>query len=330
MSKKIISVILALMLLASTAVMAAVSASAAEGEYYDPKPYVASDAVDAVGTFRYFFLLPNDWKNDWTQSAGVYWWDGTDPCGSLDGAQAGVKWPGYQIYQFSPEEVTMYANNDPSTGEALVTGTVWYVDVPQDVTVIIFSNALDGGDSSWDNFDQERYEKAYQTTNISVEGIWPEDGNPNYPGPEKVEDNSNMIYIIDPSQTSESVTGKKTFVGDWYFYHGGDMWDTQLDPKYGGAAGELPGDPVTDVPTDPNGDPDEPTTAPTTGSDNEKPEPSQGATSAVSTKDQTEPTTLAGNGTIATGSLSLAVIVLIIAAAATSVVIVLRKKEFEK
>lgn len=327
MSKKIISVILTLMLLASTAVMATVSASAAEGEYYDPQPYVASDDAAQVGTYRYFFLLPNDWKNEWTESAGIYWWAGTDACGSLDGAQAGVKWPGYQIYQFSPEEVTMYENNDPETGNAIVTGTVWYVDVPQDVQVIIFSNAYDGGDPTWDNFDQARYEKAYQTVNIGVEGIWPEDGDPNYPD-EIVETNNNMIYIIDPNNTSATEWGKLTFGGGWYFYHGGDKWDTQLNPVHGGANGLEPGDPVTEVPTDPSGNPVE-TQKPTTSDNGKTPGPAQGPTSVVGSPDQTE-TTVSDNGTIATGSFSLAIIVLVIAVAATGVAIVIRKRELEK
>ena len=327
MSKKIVSVILTLMLLISTSAMAMISVSAADGEYYEPQPYNASDAAKEIGFNRYFFLLPDNWKNDYTQSAGIYWWSGTDACGSLDGAQAGVKWPGYKIYQFSNEQVTMYANNDKNTGEAIVTGTVWYVDVPKDVPTIIFSNALDGGDATWDNFNEDKYKNAFQTDDIQVEGIWPEDGNPNYP--EMVDTMNNMIYIIDPSQTSESVTGKQTFYGDWYFYHGGDKWDTGLNPTYGGAGGDQPGDPAIVQPTNPQ----EPTQAPTAGSDT-TPAPQQGATSSVSTNDQatsaTQPTTLAGNGTIATGSLSLAVIVLVIAAAATGVVIVLRKRELEK
>lgn len=237
MKKRLISFVLTLMLLVGTTLTGTVSVSAYEGEYYEPQPYVPSDEAKEVGTCRYFFLLPDEWKNEWTDSAGAYWWDGTDPCGSLDGP---IKWPGYKMYQYSDEKVTMYAGNDKSSGEAVVTGTVWYLDVPADVYVIVFNNALDGGLPHYDNFDQERYSSAYLTVNISAEGIWPEDGNPNYPGPNFIWDNNNMIYIIDPTKTSVTDEGQHIFTGDWYFYHGGDKWDTQLNPIYGGEYGEEP------------------------------------------------------------------------------------------
>ncbi|MCH5300544.1 MAG: hypothetical protein J1E56_04420 [Ruminococcus sp.] len=316
MSKKIVSVILTLMLLISTSAMAAISVSAANGEFYDPQPYSPSADAQKVGLNRYFFLFPNNWKNDYTQSAGIYWWDGTDANSSLDGTSQGVKWPGYKIHQFSTEEVTMYADNNKESGEALVTGTVWYVDVPSDVTTIIFNNALDGGEKTWDNYDQARNEAARQTTNINVEGIYPEDNNPNYPEIE-LETMNNMIYIIDPSLTgTNEVSGQSTYAGVWYFYHGGDQWDTEANPIYGGVDGPEPGDPTTGATPDP-----------TNGT---TPAPQNPAGSSTNDQPTTQPTTAAGNGTIATGSISLAIIVLMISAAATGVVIALRKKELEK
>ena len=109
MSKKIISIILAILLIGATTVVG-VSAEDGEeiiGEYYLPTPYVASEEAQAVGFNRYFFLMPDNWSNEWTSSAGMYWWDGTDPCGSLDGAQAGVKWPGYQIYKYGDSKANV-------------------------------------------------------------------------------------------------------------------------------------------------------------------------------------------------------------------------------
>lgn len=344
MSKKIVSIILALMLLASTAVMATVSASAEDGVFYEPKPYVPSETAQEVGLVRFFFLLPNDWKNDWTDSAGIYWWSGTDPVGALDGSgSTESKWPGYKMYLFDPKEYTFYTDNDKENGEPLVTGTVWYVDLPCDVPTVVFSNALDGGDQSWDNFNQERYLKAYQTTDVQSEGIFPEDGFDGFvETDEEFETNNNMIYIINPELTSESVTGKQTFVGNWYLYHGDDKWDTPDNPIYNGSEGDEPGDPreggaeQPTVPADGNdnnnqntdnkGDKDPAGTTP----DGSAPVPATGAGSNVSTPDQTQPTTVAGNGAIATGSVSLAIIALIIAAAITGVVIALRKREYER
>ena len=74
MSKKIISIVLAVMLMVSMISVAMVSASAevdANGRYA---------AAEDVDTNRYFFYMPDDWYNEYTSTAGVYWWDGTDAC----------------------------------------------------------------------------------------------------------------------------------------------------------------------------------------------------------------------------------------------------------
>lgn len=318
MSKKILSVVLVLVLLVATA---AVSVSAAAGEYYEPKLYVPSEAAKEVGQNRYFFLLPDDWKNEFTESAGVYWWDGTDPCGAADGSGGTIKWPGYKISQFSSTPVTQtYTDVDGS--EKTFTGTVWYVDVPVDVTTIIFHNAYDGGDMSWDNFDENRYVKAYQTVDIGSE-YYDFGESDNYP--DGTESFNNMIYIIDPTQTVVNpLNGKSTFAGEWYYYHGGNKWDTQLDPVYGGADGDLPGEPEVVGPTTPVA----PTTAPATNPEGTtKPAPQQGATSNVASPDQDS--TVAGNGTIATDGFSMAMVMLVVAAAVVGVAVVVRKRQIE-
>lgn len=323
MSKRIISVILTLMLLASTAVVATVSVAAAEGEsqYYTPKTYVPSEDAVKAGQNRYFFVLPDEWVNDYTNEAGVYWWAGTDACGSLDGAQAGVKWPGYKIWQFTTNKVNVYQDNDPSK-DVLYQGTVWYVDVPIDVATIIFTNALDGGDESWPDFDEKRYVAAAQTVDVGSE-YYDAGENDNYP--DGTESFNNMIYIIDPSQTSTSVTGKSTYGGAWYYYHGNatsgyEKWDTQLNPTYGGAEGEAPGEPEVPQPT---AGPTEPTTAEAT----DKPAPATNPTSNVSTADSPEPTNVTSGGTVATNDSSSAIIVLVALLAATGVMIAIKKKE---
>lgn len=316
MSKKIVSIVLALVLLVATAV---VSVSAAVGEYYEPKTYEPKAEVDR---YRYFFLLPDDWKNEYTESAGAYWWDGTESCGSADGANEGVKWPGYKINQFSPDTVTQnYIDKDGN--EASFTGTVWYVDCPTDVTTIIFHNAYDGGDMSWDNFDEDRFVKAYQTVDIGSE-YYDYGESDNYP--EGTESFNNMIYIINPNQTViNDLTGKSVFAGEWYYYHGGNEWDTALDPVYGGVDGELPGDPVVPAPTTPVA----PTTAPATDENGAtKPAPQQGATSNVASNDQA--TTVAGNGTIKTDGFSMAVAMLAVAVAVVGVAVVVRKRKIEE
>lgn len=381
MFKRVLSIIMAVLLLGATA---AISVSAAEGTYYDPKPYVPSDTAKAVGFNRYFFLMPDDWSNEYTSSAGIYWWDGADPCGSLAAAEQGVKWPGYKIYRYADTEAN-----------------VWYCDVPKDVTTIIFNNAFDGGDKSWDNYNPDRDILAYQTVDIGSE-YYDEGESENYPS--GTESFNNMIYIVDPEKTSESVTGKKTFAGEWYFYHGDGMFDTELEPTYGGVDGDEPHEsgvtyeviakakageynasglmyrfpsesqalvgynfyglpegefeftvkdslgntygPVTDsyvgegvgkavVTLDQqsgelkvNIDKDIKPTAPPQPVTNTAPTPAQGATSKVSSAD-TAATTV-GNGTVATGTPSMAAILLVVVASVAGVAVVLRKRKLDK
>ena len=375
MVKRIASILLAVLLIGATAV---IGVSAAEGTYYDPKPYVPSDAAKAVGFNRYFFLMPDEWSNEYTSAAGIYWWDGTDACGSLDGAQAGVKWPGYLIYRYNDAEAN-----------------VWYCDVPVDAPNIVFNNGFDGGDVLWDNYDERRNLMAYQTVDIGSE-YYDYGESDNYP--DGTENFNNMIYVIDPSKTSESVTGKKTYGGEWYYYHGDGKYDTALDPKFGGAEGEAPHESevlytvkaagtdynkqdlmhraedgklltytfygltageYTFTVNDNSGKAFGPATGvysgdgkgkatvtldtetgevkvdlekapePSTQATTAKPDPQTGATSKVSTQD-TPSTTTAGNGTVATGSASFAVILLVVLASVAGVAIVIRKREFDK
>ena len=298
MFKRVLSILMAVLLLGATA---AISVSAAEGTYYDPKPYVPSDDAKAVGFNRYFFLMPDDWNNEYTSSAGIYWWDGADPCGSLAAAEQGVKWPGYKIYKY---------NSDTKAN-------VWYCNVPKDVTTIIFNNAFDGGDKSWDNYDPERDKKAYQTVDIGSE-YYDIGESENYPS--GTESFNNMIYVVDPDKTSESVTGKKTFAGEWYFYHGDGKWDTERKPEFGGAQGDVPPADVDPIVTNPPAS----TTAPATAT----PDPSQGATSRVASADTAA--TTAGNGTIATGTASMAVVLLVVIASVAGAAVVIRKRKLDK
>lgn len=240
MTKKIISIILTILLITSTAI---IGVSAVVGEYNMPKKYLPSEEAKTIGLNRYFFLMPDDWKNEYTETSGVYWWDGTDTCFCDD-----ILWPGYKMKQYSTETVTHYYTDLEGT-EKSYTGTVWYLDVPNDVTMVVFNNALDGGDKSWDNFDEDRFLKANQTVMVGTE-YYDFAESENYP--EGTESFNNMIYIIDPEKTSVSELSKKsTFEGEWYYYHGGNKWDTALNPTYGGADGETPAEPIT---------PDEPTT----------------------------------------------------------------------
>ena len=103
MSKKIISLLLSLMLVVSMVAVAAVSVSA---EVDEQGRYTPSEGTE---TYRYYFYMPSDWYNEYAETAGIYWWIGTDPADP---------WPGYIAH---PTE----------------TENIYYCDVPTNVTTII-------------------------------------------------------------------------------------------------------------------------------------------------------------------------------------------------
>ena len=79
MKKKLLSLVLAGSIAASMAAIAATSASA----LIDPDgSYTPGEGIE---TKRVYFTMPDSWKNSYTNTAGCYWWAGTDACGAIDG-----------------------------------------------------------------------------------------------------------------------------------------------------------------------------------------------------------------------------------------------------
>ena len=75
--KKILAVILSAAMMTSVMSVAGVSASAVE----DTKNYyVPSEGTE---TTRIYFYMPESWYNEYTDTAGAYWWEGTDACSQL-------------------------------------------------------------------------------------------------------------------------------------------------------------------------------------------------------------------------------------------------------
>lgn len=132
MSKKIISLLLAVMLAAAMVAVAAVSVSA---DTDDEGKYVPSEGTE---TYRVYFYKPADWANEYTSDAGIYWWSGSEQPSA---------WPGYGVHDADIPNV-------------------YYCDVPQDVVNVIWNNALDGTDDP----TNPEYALAYQTTDVSFIG----------------------------------------------------------------------------------------------------------------------------------------------------------------
>ncbi len=351
MTKRIISILLAVVLTFAMAAVAVVSASAAVDAN---GAYVPSETVKE--TVRVYFLMPKAWYSEKTyegspeggKTAGVYWWGGPDACGSIDGTSVGKKWPGYKA-----QVDTAY--ND-----------LYYVDLPyapEELSPVVFNNFLDGGNRTVDpdtgavtfQFNEERFLKAQQTTNITTsyysegddafyDGLLDDDGDgygefwtmadEAFNGEDKTffgnfESNffmepdwgismkfDNMIYVVDPSKTSENFEGKLTYVGEWYFYYGdgtyGSLPNKEMAQEVGfvneltAPAPIIPGPDLTNPPA--------PATDPTSAS---KPAASP------------DETVTSDNNAIQTGAVSTAIVVIAILAIAGGAVVITRKRRYE-
>lgn len=302
MKKKVLAIMLTVAMLATMITVATVSVSAktnADGTY--------TKTDETTETYRYFFVLPDEWLNTYTaetgDSVGIYWFDGTDSCGSLADPNAGPAWPGYKAYKAGDSKVNL-----------------WYCDVPTDVTTVIFNNYVDGGTDKSD----PKFLAATQTVNIGSEYY---DAGENEHYPDGTANFNNMCFVVDPENKQESpvTPGKFTYGGEWMYYHNEGVFDYNAE---GEEPTETPG-PTT--PTDPTS-----TTAATTVTeattatgDASTPTAATGATSKVSTADTAATTASNNNGTVATNDSSSAILLLVALLGVTSVMIAIRKKDHE-
>lgn len=323
MKKKIFSLILAVVLVASmmTVAMVSVSASIDENGRYVPS---------TEDTYRYYFYMPNSWKNSYTQDtiAGVYWWAGTDKCQEFGTEGDGGVWPGY---------VAQYEGDYEH-------GSVYYIDCPDDVSTIIWNNYVNGGtfdkETGEYQFSKEQYTSALQTIDISQ--LDDPDVSCNWDlYPDGLEDYDKMIYVLDYSKTTENaLNGKINCVGDWYHYYGKGKYGIQPTLEEAEAAGAvfdseyypaIDHDSTPELPQ-PTPSQQETTVAPTTtvdgDNDTDATKPTAGGPSndaSSSTKDSANKN---DNGTVQTGDASMAFIVLFSVVAAAGVAIFARKKIF--
>lgn len=241
--KKITSLILAVLLVCSVTVVSFESVSAvidANG------CYAPGDNVEE--TYRYYFAMPDDWYNSNTDTAGIYWWSGMDACGAIDGTGGDVTWPGYKAQRGDIENL-------------------YYFDCPTDVPAIVWNNYVNGGldenapiysaakqardavvegycDGDSDLYTTEWFEEMYESFKGDKAKLGDFADNFFYDveifGEESFEsftfNMDNMIFVIDPSLTSETFEGKMTYVGEWYFYYGNGEYG--IYPTKSGAQSE--------------------------------------------------------------------------------------------
>lgn len=338
MKKKLLSLILAGSVVASMAAIATTSASAivdTDGTY---KP------GEGIKTKRVYFTLPDVWKNSYTNSAGCYWWGGTDPCSSIDGGVGELSWPGYK------------AKYDSSLEEKGVK-TLYYLDIPDDVPTVVWNNYLDGGldvtapqytaAMQCEDSKCEYMSEGDRETYDNQEGFWTEmedSFNGDKAALGDFADNffmseygiaftmNNMIWVPDlSSEPSTSVTGQLTYFGDWYFYYNDGTYGTYPTKEAAQAKGTV-GD-LTVAPAPPATKDEADTTNPTNPANPKDTdpqttvpgEPSTDATSAVN-KSTSDTTKSSDNTSIKTGAASLAVVLLVVLSGVATVAYFTRKK----
>ena len=243
MSKKLISIILSCVLVASLAVVGVVSVSAAIDK--DGR-YVPSEGV--TETHRIYFFMPESWKSEKfnASDAGAYWWNGADACEAKDGSVHGSPWPGYKMQVYDAD------------------ANIFYIDLPADAPNIIFNNYLNGGERTTDKsgnvtyqYSKEQFEAAAQSKDSPcqfysayqdddyydnmLDGEFWNKAQEAFEGNDKTflgnfKDNffietendlgfsmtfDNMIFVIDPENYDvNELSGKLSYGGNFYFFYG--------------------------------------------------------------------------------------------------------------
>lgn len=230
MKKKLVSLLLAGSVVASMAAIASVSASA----IIDSNGCYAPGENVTCGTYRYYFALPNTWLSEYSDTAGAYWYNGTDACGAVDGSGGDLKWPGYKA-QRDEYKSSNYG--------------LYYVDCPTDVPQIIWNNYTDGGEDK----EAPIYLTAKQSNDANTEFYvaddsdlydqdWFDEMEESFNGDKTklgdFADNffydvvydlgfalnfDNMIFVPPAEPNGWNFEGRPTYMGEWYFYYG-DGW----------------------------------------------------------------------------------------------------------
>ena len=227
MSKKLISIIVSCALVLSLALVGVIGVSAAidtDGRY------VPSEGVKE--THKVYFLMPESWKSEKynAHDAGAYWWNGSDAGNSLDGTSVGVAWPGYKMQVENAENNIFYLdlptdvpnldfNNylnggqrteDPATGKVTYEFSEDQFKAAKQTADVSCQYYSEGDNEYYDNLlDGEFWAKAQEAFDGDDKTFLGKFADNFFEDPDWGISMylTNMIYVIDPSNTSVSVTG---------------------------------------------------------------------------------------------------------------------------
>ena len=201
---------------------------------YGTRPVVSevvnSDPEIQVKTRKYRFYMPDEWRNDRNDNYDgnsldsccpcVYWWSTSYNSDNYMGNST-KGWPGFRILEQDPD--------DPH---------IFVCDIPEDAVKIIFNNSVDGGQTPVDN---PNYGYNYQTYDIPTSYTDPEDDDYRFYtttkdgqaiSPENPMTFEDMIYVIDPNNTTISDLSEAPMVhGDWFYYYGNGKYG--ITPEQG-------------------------------------------------------------------------------------------------
>lgn len=203
--KKMISILLAVMLMVSVAVVSAHAEYAPEDSYtVSADTPTAEEAIAAAGgtaTIKIYFQAPESWYNKFNTLEGtdygqicIYWWSGV---GTTWPNGATVHWVGYKA-TLEDKENRIFSAHVPAAGTPLV----------------LWNNGVNGGMDK----DAEIYNYAAQVKDINIEGA---DEGDYDTIPEGADSFDGYISIPDPSRTSVNpLSGVEECETDWYCYYG--------------------------------------------------------------------------------------------------------------
>ncbi len=191
MFKKLMSLLLSILMILSVFGASTVLAEDNETEILGPGTNIETLPEIAEGCNRYFFYMPKSWENEYSDTAGIYWWEGT-------GAQS--SWPGVEAYKADAEGL-------------------YYYDVPKDVSSVMWNNYIDSGN----DYESPEYKASKTSGNICTE--YYEAGESNL-YPDGLESFNNMVWVADFSECYCMEFDVRGVCGDWYYYYGNGEYGT--------------------------------------------------------------------------------------------------------
>ena len=213
MSKKLISILLSVAMVVTVfstlPVASALETNSNSTENTETK-YVTNLGGTYTGPIknkskRYYFAMPKEWCTFSNATACAYWWDGEDSCADWQNS-----------YEMRPTTI----NTDDGS-------KVYYIDIDENITSIVFNNGIDLGQKSEDEELPPNYGKACQTNAIYLQGY---DPNETMIYPDGLDSMEKMIYV--PDDIEYELSGSKVYRGEWYYLHSDGKWDAEKGSVY--------------------------------------------------------------------------------------------------